>query len=64
MPRVSGWSLRRAELYTGASVTLEATTVDLLASGLLGSVTLILDRFFGPGHAGFQSMYMHYPETR
>lgn len=46
-------------LYKDASVRME-THVDRLASGLLGGMNLVVNRFTGPGRIGIQSMYVHY----
>lgn len=45
-------------LYKDASVMME-TKVGRLTSGLFGGMSLIGNRFTGPGRVGLQSIYMH-----
>jgi uncharacterized protein (AIM24 family) len=49
-----------AWIYKDPSVRME-TFVDRLTSGLFGGVSIVINRFTGPGRVGIQSMYAHYP---
>ena len=47
-------------LYKDPTVTM-ATNLQRLATGFLGSMNFVTNRFTGPGRLGVQSMYMHMP---
>lgn len=47
-------------LYKDPSVQME-TNIQKLSTGLLGSMSIICNRFTGPGRLGIQSMYLHMP---
>ena len=47
-------------LYKDPTVRME-TNVTRLATGLLGGISLVLNRFTGPGRVALQSMYVHLP---
>ena len=49
-------------LYKEPTVSME-TNFQKLATGLLGSMNLVTNRFTGPGRIGIQSMYMHLGAT-
>jgi uncharacterized protein (AIM24 family) len=49
-------------LYKEPTVTME-TSFQKLATGLLGSMNFVTNRFTGPGRLGIQSMYMHLGAT-
>jgi uncharacterized protein (AIM24 family) len=48
-------------LYKERTVRME-TNVQSLATGWLGSMNFVTNRFTGPGKVALQSMYMHYGE--
>ncbi|HEX4825390.1 MAG TPA: AIM24 family protein [Candidatus Polarisedimenticolaceae bacterium] len=47
-------------LYKDPGVGME-TNMQRLATGMLSSMNLIMNRFTGPGRLGLQSMYLHMP---
>jgi uncharacterized protein (AIM24 family) len=47
-------------LYKDPTVQME-TNIQKLSTGLLGSMSIICNRFTGPGRLGIQSMYLHMP---
>ncbi len=47
-------------LYKDPMVQME-TNIQKLSTGLLGSMSIICNRFTGPGRLGIQSMYLHMP---
>jgi uncharacterized protein (AIM24 family) len=50
-------------VYKDRTVQLD-TQFTSLTTGLLGGSSLALNRFTGPGRVGFQSMYLHVPESK
>jgi uncharacterized protein (AIM24 family) len=49
-------------LYKDPNVTME-TNIQKMATGFLGSMNFVTNRFTGPGRLGVQSMYMHLGTT-
>jgi uncharacterized protein (AIM24 family) len=49
-------------LYKDPTVTME-TNIQKLATGFLGSMNFVTNRFTGPGRLGVQSMYIHLGTT-
>lgn len=47
-------------LYKDPGIRME-TNMQRLATGVLSSMNLIMNRFTGPGRLGLQSMYLHLP---
>jgi uncharacterized protein (AIM24 family) len=50
-------------IYKDRTVHLD-TNFTSLTTGMLGGVSVTLNRFTGPGRVAFQSMYLHPPESK